>query len=199
MKNLKITLVGLLMVAATALSAQSFELSYQTSLPLGDIDDFAGNYSWRGMGMDYEWFINDYLSAGAGVGWNVFTEETGKDFEYNYERNGMDRTIQGKQYRYLNAVPFYATVKYYLGEAQTPRPFVGASIGGTWIEKYVEIGVLGMVEKNTHFTFIPRVGYDIPFSYRTSATISLTYNIAPPVNDSDFFQYLGINLGLKFM
>ena len=48
--------------------------NYMISIPLGDAKDFIEDASFRGFGFETGKFVNDNISIGFGISWNVFNE-----------------------------------------------------------------------------------------------------------------------------
>lgn len=185
---------------AVGVKAQSVvEVSYQTALPMGELSDLVGNFSGRGMGLEYQYLIDDALGIGLKLGWNVFTD-VGPDNElYMTERNGAEVTLRGKKYDFVNAYPIMANVTYYIGTDDLDvRPLLSLGVGGIVINQRTDMGLFTTSQQNFHFGLSPKIGVDIPAG-SVSVVPSITYNYAPPANDSITFSYIGFNLGIKFM
>lgn len=190
----------LVLFAAIGTKAQSVvEVSYQTALPMGEFSDLISNFSGRGMGLEYQYLVDDELGIGLKLGWNVFTD-VGSDNEiYMTERNGSDVTLRGKKYDYVNVYPIMANVTYYIGTDDLDvRPVLSLGVGGMVINHRTDMGLFTTSEQNFHFGMSPKIGVDIPAG-SVSVVPSITYNYAPPANDSITFSYIGFNLGIKFM
>jgi hypothetical protein len=196
----KSIILSIAIVSMFRIQAQTtFEISYQTSLPIADLSLFIDDYSWKGLGMEYQVFVSDYVSVGAAFGWNVFHHSGSKGQLYEINQNGLDLTLRGKKYDYFNAVPFLAVATYHLGDdLGLPRPFIGVGIGGTWIERRVDIGLISDIQSNVHFSFNPRIGLDIPLG-SAQFVPSISYNLAPGLKGGPTYQYIGFNVGFKLM
>lgn len=175
------------------------ELSYQTALPLGELSDAIGNFSGRGVGLEYQYLVDDELAIGLKLGWNVFQDVGPENGLYEIEDNGAQVTVRGKRFSYVNAIPIMANVTYYFGTDDLDiRPLFSLGVGGMVIEDRVDIGLFTSTEKNFHFGLSPKIGVDIPAG-SVSLVPSITYNFAPPSKDSISYQYIGFNLGIKFL
>ena len=201
-RNIKIALLSfaVAMLVSVGVKAQSVvEVSYQTALPMGELSDLISNFSGRGMGIEYQYLVDDGFGIGLKFGWNTFTD-VGPDNEiYMTERNGADVTLRGKKYDYVNVYPIMANVTYYIGTDDIDvRPLLSLGVGGMVINQRTDMGLFTSSEQNFHFGLSPKIGVDIPAG-SVSIVPSITYNFAPPVKDTITYSYIGFNLGIKFM
>src|SRR5689334_20906160 len=51
-------------------------LTYQPAQPLGNTQDFADNFAWRGIGLDFKKQVREKVALGISLGWQVFENQT---------------------------------------------------------------------------------------------------------------------------
>lgn len=195
---MRILMVIIAMVTLSTLPSKAqdylFSLSYNTAAPLGELKDYVGKYSWRGISAEPRWFLNSGVSVGAFFGWNVFYEKLYGSFVDD------TRTLTGTQARYVNAFPILVDGHYYLGEPYDIRPYVGLGLGTYRTRQRTEMGIFAVDNNNWHFGLSPSVGVLIPVGYADSALhLGIRYHKAFKTSDSLDFSYLGINLGFAWL
>lgn len=195
MKGIKVVLIGLLAILSQTLNAQSLytSLTYNTGLPVGSSSDYISAYSWRGVGFEANWFLNDDMTLGVSTGWNVFYEE--KTGEFTQET----KTVTGTRQHTINSFPVLMDYRYHFNEPYETRPYVGMGVGAYWINKSDEMGVFYSQYRQFQLGLSPIVGVLIPVG-QVYLNAGLRYNVAFKTND-DYtmdFTYLGINLGIAW-
>jgi opacity protein-like surface antigen len=169
-----------------------FGLSYNTAMPLGETQEFVDAYSWRGVSMEWRWFLQDRLSAGIFFGWNVFHQKVTGDFELE---NGA---LSGTQLRTINAFPILATGHYYFGNELEFRPYVGLGLGTYRTRQRSTMGIFQVETNQWQFGFAPSVGVTFPLGFDLMGNLEVRYNYAIQAGDALNHSYLGINLGLAW-
>ncbi len=164
-------------------------ISYNTSLTLGETNDYISRFSWRGFGLDGKYFINDNMTLGWMTGWNTFYEPVSGTFTEGTQ------TLTGKQYRYINAIPVLLTYNFFLNEDGEVQPFLGLGLGTYWIERKTTMGLFASTVDNWHFGLTPEVGVLFPINIQSNFYITVRYNNVFPSNDSITYSYLGFNFG----
>ena len=189
----KLSSIAIVLFLATSLYSQDYIslIKYNTSMPMGDMEEFISNYSWKGFELGSKKYMSRNTTIGFVVGWNVFDEK-----ESGTWTDGTT-TGTGTQIRYINAFPILLNGHYYLGRKRGTRPFLGLNLGTYYIEKKINFGVLTRVETNWHLGFAPEIGILIPLG-ETLLDFSAKYNYAMAAGGSIDYTYLGINLGFAF-
>ena len=73
----KIYLVLIFYIAATCAFAQSItNVQYSMGFGTGDLSDFIGKPSFRGITVDFRKMVQPNLGVGFELGWNVFTMQS---------------------------------------------------------------------------------------------------------------------------
>jgi opacity protein-like surface antigen len=194
MRSKLINLLFACLLSSTSLLGQSFfGLSYTASLPMGETQDFIDKMSWRGIGVEYRWFVQDQFSTGLYFGWNVFHDKFSGDFFVD------DAAFSGTQMRTVNALPILLTGHYYFsGSGGDFRPYVGVGFGTYRTRQRTTLGIFQVDNDNWQLGISPSIGATLPISYNVLANIEVRYNYAPKGGDSLVHSYLGISLGLAW-
>jgi hypothetical protein len=187
--------LALLIVALGAgpASGQSWTaFTYQPAQPLGNTKDFAGNFGWRGIGLDFKKQVKDKIALGISTGWQVFDDQT----DEVVSAFGVD--ISGNQFRYVNSWPVLANVSYFLGQPGGVRPYLAANVGGYIMEHRLDIGLYTVHETNFHFGFGPEAGIAIPVRPDLSWVVLGRYNYALSAGSVDDQSYVSFGIGLAW-
>lgn len=196
-------LVGIICFALTnRANAQWWQgaVTYQISFPTGDTKDFAGETSFRGVGLDFRKAFNENTTWGFFAGWNVFHERINESLEVQLD--DVPGVVTGLQDRTLNAFPIMLNIHRYLGQSGGIRPYVGLNAGGFINMERFEIGILSQDESRWDWGGAPEVGLVIPVQDRFTLLISGKYNyaftgksvIGTDINNS----YFNINIGFAW-
>ncbi|MGB5674488.1 MAG: outer membrane beta-barrel protein [Gemmatimonadota bacterium] len=180
----------------------TYQMSAASSLPTNSDSDvnFIEDYSFRGFGIDARYVASRdaKYSIGFNVGWNVLNEKN----DFGSERNTIsleNADVTGTQLRYLNSVPLMANASYYFGSRGGIRPYVGLNAGTYYIERRVDIGVVGIVEDNWHFGWAPEVGLVVPLGRPEFALLTtIRYNWAFSAGGTGDQKYWGFNIGIAY-
>ena len=167
-----------------------FSITYSTALPLGETAELAGNYSFRGSGIEGRWEVGSGFDIGFNASWNVFYEaESGSFIEGS-------TTFTGTQYRYVNAYPLMFTAYKSFGKSENFQPYIGLGVGAIKADHRKEMGLWYVDSNNWHFGVAPEIGAIIPTARSFDFLVSIRYNYGAKVNDSPSVSYLGLNLGI---
>ena len=182
------------------LKAQMLNLNYQISVPLGDLKDFTDKASFRGMDLEYHYFLGERFSIGAAIGWNTFYKDLNNHTsDYTFRGQNGIYTITGNQYRYVNTVPMLAVGRYYFTDNSTAvRPYFGLGVGTRWTEKRTEIGQFSSTISRWQFAMSPEIGMYVPLSDQFALNFGAKYNYGTKAAHGQVpeFQSLTFNVGL---
>ncbi|WP_200978803.1 OmpW family outer membrane protein [Echinicola sp. 20G] len=192
--KLKILLIAILtIVGLNTVNAQQgyseFQLNYLPSLPLGETKDFTSKFSFRGLGIEYNYYIQDHLSIGLATGIVTYYEASDGIQSLTVVEDGNNVTLSAKQYNYTNVVPILANGTYYLQPSGQVQPYIGLGIGGYYVMRWVEMGLYQVKDDKMQFGVAPKVGVMAPLSYGLALNLGLQYNSAfgdQPFNSLDF-------------
>ena len=188
-------IILLLLTAQIAIGQSSYtSLMYSTGLAVGETNDFIGNYSWRGVAFESNWFVGDQFSLGFYAGWNVFFEKTTGEFRED------TRTLSGTQQRYLNMFPILFDTRFHLGEDYATRPYFGLGVGTYRARQRTEMGVFYSENNEWQFGLAPLIGVLLPVG-NIALNPSIRYNFAFATNNSGSMDrsYLAINVGVAWV
>jgi len=200
-------LVGSLLAMLLAPGAQAADkittLHWDVGVPLGDLDEYIGETSFRGFGFDFRTFRDRSKSytVGFSFAWQVFYENTNELI--HIDNKDVSADISGYQNRYVNALPFMLTFDVYT--SQDPRKrrfFLGVGAGAYYMVQRFEIGVQSFEETNWHFGLMPEIGLQFPMG-DVELLVQGRYNYAFASGNSiagkDLnLQYATLNLGFAW-
>jgi len=162
----KLAIIFTICFSALAASGQDviWKMTYDVAFPLSSTKEFAGQVSWRGVGLDFDRLVNDKLAVGLGVSWSVFLE---KEADSYYEYNDM--LIHGTQVRYINNIPILARFSWYQPTGSFDTYFT-AGVGTVWQQQRREIGLWAFEGNYWQFALSPEAGIIFPIgrSYLTA-------------------------------
>jgi hypothetical protein len=194
MKKVIITLAAILMTIG--LFAQSFtSIHYDISIPFGSSSDQVSKTSFRGAGIDFAYMVNPTLSLGFHTSLATF---------YQKEEEGRivinQGEITGKQYRYMNAIPMYASARYVINKDNTLISFFGLGIGTMWSERRTDMGMYSIQDKSWRFALSPEAGIlvGVP-TYDLGLNLGVRYNYGFKASDSEAEQYLSFVIGVTLL
>ncbi len=193
MKKISILLILAALPFVTMAQLSMFNINYSMSVPLGETSDYIGKTSFRGASFEGRSFVQDNLSVGGYIGWNVFNETK---YDADYSGNGVD--VHGTQFRYLNILPLQVITHYYFGTFEGVTPYAGIGVGATHSLQRVEIGFVAFENNNWHLGLSPEVGIYIPINYNVGFNISARYDYAVKSNNSSYSN-LTFNIGFSFL
>lgn len=196
MKKFLLISAFLVMVLASVANAQSLTTtSYSMGLATGDLGDYASNFSGRGFTFDYRKMVQPNLGVGVYTGWNVFYDERPYD-TYTVD----NRTVSGKQYRYVNSLPIMVATDYFLKPGEDLNPYVGLGVGTIFTERATDMGIYRFTQDAWSFAFTPQIGFIYSVNRYSGLNLSAKYNLGLASGDFDSTQsYLSINIGYVFM
>ena len=188
-------IISVFLGTGTTLAQGLFSITYDIAIPLGSTGDFINASSFRGLTLEGRGFINDNLSVGGSVDWQVFYEE----YQAQEWTDGT-KTVYGKQYRYINSVPIMATAHYYINDYEDNSQFyVGGGLGIVKIEQRTEFGTFGDDQQSWRFGFAPEVGVLLPINLKANVHLAVKYQFALKSGDYNEVSYLSFKIGLAFM
>ncbi len=200
MKSIKIlSVIALLAIGVNMTAQNKTKLYYLMGVPMGNTKDYISKTSFRGMGFEYQYMLNDKFGVGGVLQWSTFYDSDERA-TYTLNDNGtMDGAINGIRYKYINTVPIYLTGTYYFtGDDAKVRPYLGLGVGTYWYEQKTDMGLFSDIYNSWHFGLVPKAGILVPISYSTSLYVGIDYNIAFKNSDLDTQNWLGISVGFDF-
>lgn len=195
MKKINIILTFFFVLGTAGLTAQEyyFSLHYSTASPMGETSNYIDNYSWRGIGLEAHWFMNNQLSIGYHMTLNAFYQKVAGEFV-----DGTT-TLTGTQLRYLNTLPILFEGRYHLGGDAILgdlRPYFGLGAGTIRTLQRTEIGIFAVENNNWQFGVAPAAGIIIPMANSAMLNLAVRYNYAVETGKASANSFLNINLGV---
>jgi hypothetical protein len=190
----KIFLILFAIISIQQINAQGgyFALTYSVGVPMGDLKEYIDQVSYRGANMEFYWHVKPNLDAGLEVGWNVFYS---KEDKATYTQESA--SITGTQFRYTNAVPLIAGVRW-RKQSDKITPYIGVGIGTTSVNRSTDFGLYRIYTNTWQFCVRPEAGLMYSLGGGTAATLGVKY-YANFENDKLTAQpYLAIQAGLVF-
>ena len=190
----KIIIIALLGLFASSTFAQDeslWSLTYNMSFPMGKTKDYIDKTSFRGITLDGRKFVDNNVSVGGNFGWQVFYE---KEAKVTLEDDNL--TLNGTQFKYINAFPMYFNAAYYLNEGSYIRPYFAANIGVIYTMQRTDMGLYRIENDDWKFALTPEVGVAIQTYNSLNVMVNLRYNYGLETSDIDPLSYLGLNIGI---
>jgi len=189
-KAILLSLVLVVLTAGSALAGKNtFGVSWNISLPTGDTNDFTSGVHFRGASLEWRTFTTRTTAFGLNASWDVFNDK----FDGTYEHDNI--AITGRNWRYVNAVPIYASWHKYTGnDRRGKRTFFGLNAGTAFIERRAEMGVYQFTEENWHLAVAPEIGMQMPWD-SFLGWLSVRYNYAFSAGDVDAQQWFEFRIG----
>ena len=170
-------------------------LTYQVSIPQGEIKDYIDKTSWQGFGLEGRWLVKPNITLGIAWHWNTFYQTTDEMIEIE---NGH---VSGNQFRIVYGSPLMATAFWYPSSPlDNPdfMPYLGLGAGGIWVKERMEIGIVALEDSNWHFGLTPEAGIMFPVGYYTNIIVSGRYTYAFESGDAPDFQWLSFCVGFTW-
>lgn len=185
----------------TEISVNSFgqsiytNLTYNMSVPVGNTSDFISKTSFRGFAVNVGSFVTDNLAVDLRFSWSVFYEA--KDFETYISDDGT-ASVTGKQFKYINAFPLTAGVRYVLNSSSDFSPYFAGGLGAYKINERVDMGIYSDEDRFWHFGFYPEIGFVFDIPYNTCLNVYARYDYALKTQDATSHSFLVFGIGLHF-
>lgn len=198
MKKIRI----LIALSALLLSANGFgqfvytNLTYNMSVPVGNTADFISKTSFRGFTFDVGRFVTDNIAVDLRFSWHTFYEA--RDFETYTSEEGTT-SVTGKQFKYINAYPMTAGIRYVLNPNSDFSPYFAGGLGAYKINERTDMGIFYDEDRYWHFGMYPEIGFVYDFSYNTGLSVYARYDYALKTQDATSHSFLVFGIGLHFM
>jgi opacity protein-like surface antigen len=199
MKKSIITVLVLTAMCSGAVAQDNITaITYQASIPLGDLEEYIGKTSWLGWGLEGRRFrsSSSLVTVGFSFAWHVFEDKL-------YGTQQLESgAVTGTQRRWVNSLPFLLTGDYYFRRKGQIKPFVGAGAGVYYIVQRLDIGVWKREETKWSFGMMAEAGLQFPLGDIegfASARYHYAFSSGQTIsgNDQDY-QYLTAVIGLAY-
>jgi hypothetical protein len=189
--SLLVSCLALLALAGQALARDSLLwLTYDMAIPMGDLEEFTADTSFRGWSLEYRNLVRDRLSVGISVSWQGFSEREDGTFTEG------TITATGTQIRYMHSYPIMATGHLYTGDYGGFRIYGGLGVGAFYMNERFDFGIHSYYSSHWHFGVVPEAGLMIPVGYRSNIVGNVRYNYAFKTSDEPTYSYWGFNVGI---
>ena len=195
MKKIFVAACALFLCTVGLVNAQNVTtVTYSVGFGTGNVKEFIPSASFRGISIEYNHMMQDNIGVGFQVGWNVFYDAL------PYDTYTLDNvSLSGKQWRYSNHVPLFATVNYFAKPGENVNPFVGLGIGTIYTLRNTDMNLYTIEEDGWLFGLSPTIGAQVIMSDVTKLNVSLRYNTGFSGGDFSSGQnYLSLNVGFAF-
>ena len=196
----KIIIIACMLVAGitgtfsvSAQSGSNTSLVYTFGVPFGSLDEHAGNWSGRGVNLEYQKEVSPSLSVGFNIGYSVFCGQKPKD---TYTQGNM--SITGVKYTYDNIVPILVTANHTFG-SHAIGPYVGLGVGTLYDLRNTNMGLYTIEEHNWHFDLAPQAGFIFDTGAPVSLKLAFKYDHAFKIQNSDGFGMFTMSIGVVFV
>ena len=182
--------------SSSSISAQkgsNTSLLYTFGVPFGSLDDHTGNWSGRGVTLEYQKEVAQSLSVGFNLSYSVFCGQMSKD---TYYQDNM--AITGVKYNYNNIVPMLVTGNYTFGH-HAIGPYIGLGVGTLYDRRTTNMGLYSLEEDNWHFAMSPQAGFIFDTGAPVSLKLAFKYDHAFKIQNSDAFGMLQMSIGIVFV
>jgi hypothetical protein len=178
---------------------QIYSINYQMNVPMGSSKDFVSKASFEGVNINWAYFVTENIAVGLDLSYNNYHESIGQKIY----RPNENMAINAAQYRYTQAFPIKAQVKYFFSQNRYIKGYAGLGLGALSAGQHIVVQDLGDWDNNWGFLVSPEVGMLIPFGADSpfGANVTAGYNFS--TNKSTFGsidinnrQSLYFNVGL---
>lgn len=196
MKKILFITALLVVILASNVNAQNrTTVSYSMGLGTGDLGEYASNFSGRGITIDYRKMVQPNVGVGIYTGWNVFYDERPFD-TYSID----NRSLSGRQFRYVNTFPLMIATDYYLKPGEDLNPFIGLGVGTLYTQRDTDMGIFRLEQDAWSLAFAPQIGFYYSVNQNNGISFSAKYNVGLAAGDFDSSQsYLSLNIGFIFL
>jgi opacity protein-like surface antigen len=192
----KYMLLSLLLIAGTfSAKAQGnlTSIQYTVGFPTGDLKDFIGKTSWRGVNFDYRRSFTDNWSAGLSIGYQLFYEE-----KENATIERGTQTLFGNQFRYVNSCPMTANLAYSFKPGEMVNPYVGLGVGTFFRETVMDIGLYRWSDESWHFAVRPEIGILYEPEPGVGLMVNVKYMNGFETKDMGSASFISLNVGVAW-
>lgn len=130
-----------------------FGVNYKISSPVLDFQNYIKPISYVGADIDFRYFKNNWFSFGLKLGWSSFYQDKIKE-TYVWE----NIAVTADQWRYLYQTDFAFQPHFYIPNKTIVKPFLGGSLGTSFIQDYIQVGDLTFNRNFWGFNYTSEIG-----------------------------------------
>lgn len=155
---------------------QIYTINYQINAPMGSSTNFVSNGSFEGVNINWAYFLTPEIAVGVDLSYNNYHQKIGRKIY----RPNENMAINAAQFRYTQAFPIKAQVKYFFSQNRYIKGYAGLGIGALSAGQHIVVQDLGDWDNNWGFLVAPEVGMLIPFGEDSpfGANITAGYNLS---------------------
>ena len=184
----------LLLLAPSGARAQAEYLmgvSWSPGVPVGDLTDFTGDASWRGLAFDFRRFQGRRTSLGIRAGWIVFDDQGSGTREVP----GENATVSGTAFTWANAFPVHLTGHLYTGDPMHTRLALGLGLGVYPLTRRLEVSTFRVDDTTWHPGGYPEVALLVPLRSLT-LHFSAKFHYGLGLSDDPSVSWVGFDVGI---
>ena len=185
-------LTGIITASQVKAQESLFSIQYSMGFASGDMKDFNGSASFRGISFEYKYLAQPAIGIGVETGYNLFYDR----MDYATYTRGT-QSLTGVQYRYTHAVPVLFAADYYIKPDTRFNPFVGLGIGTLYTYRDLDMGMFTRESDAWQFALRPEVGAIISTQF-ADLIVGAKYFSGFKANDTDGQSYFTVNMGFVF-
>ena len=203
MKKIFITILLVAGLFATSHAQTSlWTANWDIASGSGDTGDFIDETSFGGFSIDGRYFVEENISVGGSMSWQVFNEIYDNLPPIELEgSNGVTGHISGTQYRYSNMFPLLFTGHLYVDTGGSIMPYVGMGIGTIYLEERLDIGLVSFSDDSWGLGLQPSIGVFVPFG-ASSTGVNLAFKYTYGTNSgllTDSLSMFNFSIGFGFL
>ena len=195
----KTIIISIILLSTIGISkAQTiWALSYEPATPIGDMTNFIGETTLRGLNGSANWFITNKISAGVSLQWTGFYEKNERE-TWEFDGGGVTATAWKEFYLW----GLYANGKYQFKDVEEEGrfvPYIGLNLGTMYIDQNIQIGTYSEQSKSWKFALAPELGARIPMGIEQSwgFDVMLRYQMAfYNKYDISILQFINYSVGI---
>ncbi len=169
-------------------------VTYSPSFPLGENTASVNRSGWRGVGVETGIFLSSRFSLGVSGNWHAFYQPAGE----TAVRTPDQTTYSGRGFRYVNAVPLFATGHYYFGNGDGLTPYAGVGAGAIYRRYDILVGNYDFRRSGWQLGLFPELGLLYPVGPGVRIGVNARYNYGFENGNVARSSYLNANVGLTF-
>lgn len=170
-----------------------YMLEYSMGFPLGDLNDYINEPSFRGFNFGYRYMLDENRAIGLDMGWQTFYEL--KDLATYTEGTS---SITGIQYRYTNAFTASMQIDQVFSEGKDLRPFIGIGAGTSYMRRTLDMGLYRLERDPWQFMLQPEAGVSLYMRNGNSVILSANYYLGFKTQELEAQSFLGIGIAYAF-
>ncbi|MEZ4738295.1 MAG: hypothetical protein R2818_02820 [Flavobacteriales bacterium] len=168
-------------------------LEYPIAIPVGDLNSYINEPSFRGFNLGYRHMIDGTRAVGMDMGWQTFYEHVDRG---TYQDD--NQALTGEQYRYTNAFTASVQIDQIFREGQDIRPYIGVGIGTIYARRTLDVGLYRLERDPWQFLVQPEVGVSFYLANGNALLLSANYYAGFKSKELEGQSFLAMSIGYAF-